>query len=1644
MLDDGLHMLPLDIGGVGLLSATLDDKPVAIGRAADGQLNLLVSGEGPHRLALDMVAPLEMTSAQQVLAFRLANAAVGKWRLTVPGDVEIKSGADVVSRTLDKSANATRFELLPRGGDTAIRMSLNSHLQRRDEAVASRCVIFDEVTEAYERLHATMTFWILHRAVDRLSFFVPDGFEVTQIDSPLLARWDVASEGGRRVVNVRLREPTSDTVALSVAAIKTPGQLKAWHLPRLEVRDVVSQVTVLGLVVQSDLKTESLAAENLIAIDTAALAGALPASLARQESDALPRTFIAAYYAPQAAYDLKADFTRPPATLSVTTHLLLNIQEQGCEVQGGFRLTPATEKRFAFDFNVPAGWNVTEVSGAGDVPLTIERFTKVEQSGRVHVKLPQGVAPGQSYPVEFRAIYTPPGWMNHWKSQSLEFPMFSVIGAASDEGALAVIAGDDFEVRADKLDRLVPIVDEEKARFGLSNSATALAYRYDSRGAMATLLVDRMQSRVTARTFSFFKFNAQGLAANYEVIYTIEGGKVRRLSLLLPDSTPEKLKIRGLDGVNVKDPVSEHVGEMRRWNVSLDEARRGTVRLAVEFQLPPEALMGPPLLGKQKYELPKRDANGKTNLAYDFVLPLVKADGVAYQSGLAAVEGDAELDVQVKTDARRADLGPRADAVYQPGRRLLATYGFAGDLPSIKVDIARNPSYALTPAIIESAVLKSLLSADGDCQTQANFGLRTKAVYLEVVLPNDATLWSAVLDGVPLKPQKKDSNRLLSLPPGAAGRSRSLQLVYEVAGLLHHGQMQLGAPQLCYRAGDASQLTKIPLVNVQWNVTAPAGYEVASADGTLEARQIARPTPAPLVVAESLYALGGGYIGPTFPLVAAARESAQRITTQDNLKQEGVAYSDYSSSWGVDVKSRSVGETGQAAAHGAVAGLKPNAAGVGNTTTLINGGLYVPSQPSPPAQDMPNSTAVNGTALGLAGALPPSATPAPSAPPSATVTVNGGPTIINALSPSVPAPAPEAKPDAARPAEPAPAEIVTTFGSVSGKPSGDSAGKPVYHNSKLLGNRSLKIDIQQAGSGGWQKFRESPAKEQVLTFTSLGADPNITLALADRNRLDALSWAAGLIAFLAGIAITARPVRMKVFFLLVVGLASALLPLAWDNLTVAVLCNAVFYAASLLVPYYLAAGVVRWMAKKVTNVGNRWLGRAAAATAIVLALSMGCAMPARAADWGLSQFSQPQTTLLAQDDQPAAKMGLSPSGPTPEPVRVPDDALIVPYDVKSETGIEKADHLMVPYDRYVELWNRAYPDKKIEAHPAPLPYTLSGASYSATLEGEETLNIAGQMQINVSADSYVSIPLGLRGGVLAKAMLDGKPAQMKIVSTQAGQVEQSKIGEPAPRMDSELFLLQLTGKGPHKLEIEIRLKLARTGGWRGAAGAAQRARHDRDLPRAKAEDGGPPRPLRRSPQPRDSTAGRDDRNGPRPRWSPASPMAAEGGRGPGRPRLDRRIHWALGHRRRRTPHGRQPQARIRPQPARRFHPGPAGRIPRGKSRGRQRPRLGCPPRRRPTDGRGQPVEDSQGQRTDQPFPGPQRAGRRRALGFVHRSQRDRPRRGADQRADRDSPQRVVGRANGGAQRRQPRGSWPAARFERRPGHRGKRADNASL
>jgi len=1338
VLEDGLHALALDLSGVGLRRAVLDDRGAPVGRSGDGKLTLFVEGKGRHTLTLEMVAPVQTTAAQQVLSFRLPRPPAARLRLTVPGDVEVKSGASVASRVVDEAAGVTRFELLPAAGDTTLVMTLNSRLARRQRAVVARSVLVDEVTQAYERLHATVSLAILHQAVDRFRFVVPEGFEVTEVTAPLVARWAIEAEGQRRVLDVRLREQTLQTVVLNIAAVRTPPPLEKWTLPKLEPLEVVGQVAVVGLLAEDRLSAESIAAQGMIPIDTAVIQTAIPASLLRAEPGAPLLKPVVAYYAPHGEFGLSGRFVKPPAELTAITNVLLSLGDRGQDVRGGFLLVPKAERLFGFDFSVPAGWHVSSLTGADNKPLLFERFGEPGKPGRIRVRLPQGAAPAAECRVYFQATATPVGWLGAWESSQVAFPKFVVAGTTRDRGAIAVDVRDDLIVRPDKLQALTPLDEAEKERYGLGGVSTRLAFRYETPDYEASVAVERTRPRVTARSISFFRVESDAVAVHAEVIYQVEEARARQLSLSLPEDTPAAISIRGLDDVKVKESVSETAGARRRWNVLLEEPRRGTVRLAIDFQQPvPE--------GKIK----------------DFALPVVRAEAVEYQSGLVAAEGSAELDVQVSPDAamRRVDVGELVDAAYQPGRRLLGVWGFVGDPPPAKVNAARQSGYGLYPAIVQQAELGTVISPDGVAQTEAVFQLHTKAVYLEVVLPkgDQSELWSMLVDDKPVKAQSQAGRLLVSLPAAPANQVRKLKIVYETPILTVPlvGKVELDAPKLLFRGEQDTAAVEVPTADLVWHLYLPSGYQVIRSDGTVVA-QIEAPEPAALTAAKAALGLAAWRTErPEFVGFTAARKVA---------RSPGLAVRETAPYYSEDE-----------------ARYAPPAADREHSVspTAVNEKL----EKEVLLEDRARGQRRVAEEQAKAAAPPPAEAPAPRAPtgPGMMPGMPGAAPVTGAV--TAPAAQPATPPPPAAPAAEPPAEQ---------KPKA-----PPAYKARLEGVSSLKIDLQASTDAG------SPR----VTFQSLGVAPRLKVTVANQPCFAALGWALALAVALLGVARTNRPVGCKVRLIVWVFVVGTIVPLLPFCAVLALPCNMAVAAASLLVPYYLIAWALKGAAGLVYRIRTRLWRPAVAVPALLIAAALVCTP-------GAAQQPAPKTgPYVIQVVEPL------------EPVKVPEDVVIVPYDPDSKTGIQDARQIMVPYAKYVELWNLAYPDKRLETKAPPAPFALASGSYTTTLEGEEFLLVEGHLEIDVFTDQFVAIPLGLEGGVLARAVLDGQPARLSVVQPDAPppQRQQQQAAPPAqqpapPGPPAALVTVHASGKGRHRLELAVRLRLDRRGGWRVVEG----------------------------------------------------------------------------------------------------------------------------------------------------------------------------------------------------------------------------------
>ncbi len=103
----------------------------------------------------------------------------------------MKSGASIINRRVDDEAMVTHFDLLPSSETMNLVMSLNNKRLRDETTVLARGVLISEVTSGYQRLHATLSMNVLHGATDEFRIQLPADYEVTQVTTPLLARWNI-------------------------------------------------------------------------------------------------------------------------------------------------------------------------------------------------------------------------------------------------------------------------------------------------------------------------------------------------------------------------------------------------------------------------------------------------------------------------------------------------------------------------------------------------------------------------------------------------------------------------------------------------------------------------------------------------------------------------------------------------------------------------------------------------------------------------------------------------------------------------------------------------------------------------------------------------------------------------------------------------------------------------------------------------------------------------------------------------------------------------------------------------------------------------------------------------------------------------------------------------------------------------------------------------------------------------------------------------------------------------------------------------------------------------------------------------------------------------------------------------------------
>ena len=170
---------------------------------------------------------------------------------------------------------------------------------------------------------------------------------------------------------------------------------------------------------------------------------------------------------------------------------------------------------------------------------------------------------------------------------------------------------------------------------------------------------------------------------------------------------------------------------------------------------------------------------GETHVAREgkIDVPILRLLNAERESGGVAVEvdGAGEIKDQKAQGLEVADASELGEYIAGRESPSLVAYRFrsgnANSARSLRVDVARYTQQAVLVANIEEARYRVLMSREGKTLVQARYAVRNnQRNFLKITLPQGAAIWSASLNGRPVRPgEAPDGGVLLPLEKSRAG-----------------------------------------------------------------------------------------------------------------------------------------------------------------------------------------------------------------------------------------------------------------------------------------------------------------------------------------------------------------------------------------------------------------------------------------------------------------------------------------------------------------------------------------------------------------------------------------------------------------------------------------------------------------------------------------------------------------------------------------------------------------------------------------------------------------------------------------------------------------------------------------------------------
>ena len=805
---EGWQEIPLHLPLDRLGQVTVDDQsalrilPAAKGKKGGARPVLALRGRGEHSVQIRYHVPVTRTPAGNSIQIPSPGVASSQLRLQHrPG---VRFSGELPFRSLPSGEGLDGDPLHTETTEFVLPSDTNEPVQiewtARTIAAIPEAAVFQTCQYLYSidstRLQADLGLVLSSSLSDlprEYSIGVPEGVRVLSISGSELLRWTRNQENGNlEIVLVSGKRRTADLRILAEADVPDPDSDDAdiqVTLPIARIDGVHRASGTIAILGSDDVRVKNIATGPLTVVAPEAIDPTLVN---------LPE-FVTGFRFPVTTEPPEVTLSPLRDRFNAQLDTRIELRREAVHLTRQLELTVLEGRLFTTEIVLPEGEELVSIEPAIDSAASSDFVGAPLEGNRIRLSWQSGLSVGETASLTLSSRRDPPDWFTLGETPlALAFENAQLAEAEAVSGYVATAFDDSFRVETANATNLEP-------RDGRTTPVTGTLAWFRLSDYELELNVSRRATEIEAALTAYALPLQSTLEIEGQLDLDIRYTPISEIVVGLDPEIAEQLRFDS--PLLAEKRLDEDTGE---WTLAFHDEQIGFRRLRFRMALP--------------FEMEAADSDPEGPRHFSVEAPVLNLPAAKRLRGDWIIEANTDTELTFEPTGLDAIDSLRVPQVagYQPRHRVIAAFQFRGDQWNLDITGTRHLAEELVTTVVDSLVIDTVISTDGDDRHQAILQLRTSGEqFLEVGLPESAQVWTLTVDGTAVKPVRADPGTLRVQLPAREVTDTSpitLKFLYQTPGERWRGS---GRESL-----DPIRIPgRIPITRSEWRLHLPDGYD---------------------------------------------------------------------------------------------------------------------------------------------------------------------------------------------------------------------------------------------------------------------------------------------------------------------------------------------------------------------------------------------------------------------------------------------------------------------------------------------------------------------------------------------------------------------------------------------------------------------------------------------------------------------------------------------------------------------------------------------------------------------------------------------------------------------------------------------------